>query len=154
MATVSADNLKLVPLPKNTMVVARENGRMYVVDYSEFPQLDDPAVVDWDISVSKMLIGKIQLSRTQMTQIHGVECENVVHTGQLPEGATTDFKMTVFGTLDGKNLALTVDPVIHTDEDGYIRGDCRMTAKNASIQIRGTYNVNTMIVTASVAGRR
>ena len=41
MATVIAENLKQVPLPKNTMIVARDSGRLYVVDFTEFPQLDD-----------------------------------------------------------------------------------------------------------------
>ena len=55
MAT--ALNLRLIPAPKDTMIVARQDGRLYVVDFREFPHLDDPAAVDWDISVSKLVVG-------------------------------------------------------------------------------------------------
>lgn len=154
MATVSADNLKQVPLPKNTMVVAREDGRLYVVDFTEFPNLDDPSVIDWDISVSKMLIGKVQSTRTSVITVEEIECENIVHTEQYPAGASTDFKLTLFGTLDGKNQALQVDPVVEIDEGGYVNAHCRMTAKNFSVMVRGTYNVNTLTVTVHNSGRR
>lgn len=154
MATVIAENLKQVPLPKNTMIVARDNGRLYVVDFTEFPQLDDPSVIDWDISVSKMLIGKVQSTRTSMITVEEIECENIVHTSQFPAGATADFKMTVYGSLDGKNQELQVDPHVKTDEGGYVNAQCRMTAKNFSVMIRGTYNINTLTVTVHNAGRR
>lgn len=154
MATVNPDNLKQVPLPKNTMVVARQNGRLYVVDFTEFPHLDDPSVVDWNVSVSKLLIGKIQQSRTKLQTLEEIECENIVRTAQFPSGTTEDFKLTVFGTLDGKNQAMSVDPTIANEEGGYVHATCRLTAKNFEIQLRGTFNVNTLVVTTHPAGRR
>lgn len=153
MATESS-NLKQVPLPKNTMVVAQESGRLYVVDFTEFPHLDDPGVVDWDVSVSKLIIGKIQQSRTKLQTLEEIECENIVRTEQFPEGTTKDFQLTVFGTLDGKNQTLETEPVIASEEGGYVNARCRLTAKNFEIQLRGTFNVNTLVVTIHPAGRR
>jgi hypothetical protein len=153
MAT-EANNLKQVPLPKNTMVVARQNGRLYVVDFTEFPHLDDPTVVDWDVSVSKLIIGKIQQSRRQLQTLEEIECENIVRTEQFPEGTTKDFQMTVFGTMDGKNQTIESEPVIATEDGGYVNARCRLTAKNFEIQLRGTFNVNTLVVTMHPAGRR
>jgi hypothetical protein len=153
MAT-EANNLKQVPLPKNTMVVSRQNGRLYVVDFTEFPHLDDPSVVDWNVSVSKLIVGKIQQSRTQVQTLEEIECENIVRTEQFPDGTTKDFQLTVFGSLDGKNQALEVEPTIATEDGGYVRAACRLTAKNFEIQLRGTFNVNTLAVTMHRAGRR
>ena len=153
MAT-DPNNLRQVPLPKNTMVVARNDGKLYVVDFTEFPHLDDPSVIDWDLSVSKLLIGKIQQSRARLQTLEEVECENIVHTEQFPEGTTKDFQMTIFGTLDGKNAEIEHEPVIAEDEGGYVQAACRLTAKNFEIQLRGTFNVNTLAVTLHPAGRR
>lgn len=153
MAT-EANNLKQVPLPKNTMVVATEAGALYVVDFTEFPHLDDPSVINWDISVSKLVIGKLQQTRTRMLTLEEIECENIVHTEQYPEGTTKDFQMTVFGTIDGKNPAIIAEPTIAEDEGGYVSAKCRLTAKNFEIQLRGTFNVNTLVVTTHSAGRR
>lgn len=154
MATISADNLKLVPLPKNTLVVAREDGRLYTVDFTEFPQLDDPAMVDWAISVSKLMIGKLQNTRTKLLTLEEIEVENIVHTQQFPTGSVKDFQLTVFGALDGHNNDITVDPHVSLDEGGYVKAKCRVTATNFGIQIRGTYNVNTVQVVFHQSGRR
>lgn len=154
MATVSSDTLKQVPLPKNTMVVAREDGQLYVVDFTEFPQLDDPALIDWDLSVSKLIVGKIQPTRTRMVTLEEIECENIVPTGQFPVGSDKDFQITVFGSIDGKNNEITREPYMDIDEGGYVRANCRLSAKNFQIQLRGTYNVNTISVTFHMAGRR
>lgn len=153
MATV-ADNLKLVPLPKNTLIVARENGRLYTVDFTEFPQLDDPAVIDWNISVSKLIVGKIQSTRAQMLTLEEVEVENIVHTMQFPVGTAKDFQMTIFGSHDGKNNTITAEPSLAIDEGGYVIATCRLTAKNFQVQVRGTYNINTMTIAYHPAGRR
>jgi hypothetical protein len=136
------------------MVVAREDGRLYVVDFTEFPHLDDPDVVDWGISVSKLMVGKIQQSRTQLQTLEEIECENIVRTAQFPEGTTKDFQMTVFGSLDGKNQELEVEPTIVSEDGGYVKAVCRVTAKNFEVQLRGTFNVNTLTVTMHRAGRR
>lgn len=152
MAT--ADTLKQVPLPKNTMVVARNSGQLYVVDFTEFPHLDDPSIIDWNISVSKLLLGKLQQTRSQLTQLLGVECENIVHTEQFPTGTTKDFQLVVFGTLDGKNPVLEQEIPVAEDEGGYVNAPCRFTARNFEIQLRGTFNVNTLVVTVHQGGRR
>lgn len=154
MADLTANNLKEIPLPKNTVAVAREDGRIYVLDFSEMPHLDDAGAIDWDVSISKIILSKIQQSRTRLLTIEEIEMENAVHTNQTPTGATSDLKMTVFGSLDGKNDTITVDPVITEDDGGYLLGKCRVTAKNFAIMLRGVYNINTIQVTMHQNGRR
>jgi len=154
MATLTAENLKLVPLPKNTMVVAKQDGRLYTVDFSEYPQLDDPGAVDWNASVSKLIIGKLQNTRTRLLTLEEVEIENVVHTEQFPSGSVKDFQVTLFGSLDGHNNEITVEPTVARDFGGLVKVRCRITATNFGIQIRGTYNINTLQVTFHQNGRR
>ena len=79
MATISVEEFKQVPLPKNTVAVARADGRIYTVDFTEMPQLDDPGAIDWDVSVAKILIGKIQQSRERY------QIEHLLQT-DLPQG--------------------------------------------------------------------
>lgn len=154
MVDLVANNLKEVPLPKNTVAVAREDGRIYIVDFTECPQIDDPGVIDWDISVAKLLLSKIQMTRTRLCTLEEVEIENINHTQQLPPGAATDTAVTIFGTLDGKNEAITVTPKVAIDDGGYILAKCRVTAVNFGIQVRGSYNINTIVVTIHNNGRR
>ena len=153
MATI-AENLKLIPLPKNTMVVARRDGRLFIVDFTEFPQLDDPTAIDWDLSVSKIIIGKLQLIRSRVVSIEGVEIENVVRTQQVPSGATSDLEVTLYGATDGKNIDMTFNPTKTYESDSLVEYGCRATAENFSLQLRGTYNVNTIVFTLHNHGRR
>lgn len=154
MATLVADNLKEVPLPKNTVAVAREDGRIYIVDFSEFPHLDDAGAVDWDVSVSKILISKIQLTRSKLTTMEEIELENVVHTNQIPTGMHSDLQVTLHGSLDGHADTVTSTPKVVADSDGYIKVNCRLTAKNFGVMLRGVYNINTIQVTLHQSGRR
>ena len=154
MATLIADNLKEVPLPKNTVAVAREDGRIYLVDFSEFPHLDDAGAVDWDVSVSKLMLSKIQLTRTKLVTMEEVELENIVHTNQLPTGLHSDLQVTLHGSLDGKSDSITTVPQVMADDEGYIKVNCRVTAKNFGVMLRGVYNLNTIQVTLHQSGRR
>lgn len=154
MATTPADNLKAVPLPKNTMVVAREDGRLYVVDFTEYPQLDDPGAVDWDVSVAKLILGKIQHTRSRYLTMEEIILENVIHTGQAPTGTSADLEVTLFSSLDGKNISETSKPYVAENDGQYIKLTTRKTAQNFSIQIRGAYSLNTIALTFHNAGRR
>lgn len=143
-----------VPLPKNSMLVAREDGQLFQVDFTEFPNLNSPGLVDWDLSVSKLLISKIQLTRSRFVTIDEMTFENIVRTGQTPSGATGDLEITLYNTLDGKNVAAEHFPSVMTEDDGFIHLDTRVTGQNFAVQLRGTYNINTMTVTLHQNGRR
>lgn len=151
---VVPDSFKQIPLPKKTVAIARKDGRVYMLDFSEYPQAEDPSLIDWDLSVSKILISKIQLSRTRVQTLEEITMENIVHTQRTPTGTDKDVELTVFGTLDGKNEALQIEPNTVIDDDGFIRANCRVTAMNFGIMLRGTYNINTITVTIHPAGRR
>ena len=154
MATLIAENLKAAPLPKNTLVVAREDGRLYVVDFSERPQRSDSAEIDWDVSIAKIIVGKLQQSRTRLLTVEEVEFENVTHSGQSLPGASADLQLSLSGSLDGKNESFTVIPTTSIDDDGYVLAKCRVTAKNFSLQVVGSYIMNTVQVTVHQSGRR
>lgn len=148
------ESFKQSPLPKNTVAVAREDGRIYMVDFTESPQLDDAGSIDWGLSISKLIVAKVQQVRSRLGTLEEIEIENITHTDQRPPGALTDTELTVFGTLDGKNDTLTVMPKVAIDDGGYILAKCRVTAMNFAIQLRGTYNINTMVITIHNNGRR
>lgn len=152
MAT--AENLKLIPSPKDTMVVAREDGRLYVVDFSYNPELDDPNAVDWALSVSKILIGKLQQNRSRLLTLEEIEFENVITTNQAPALGEEDKAVTVYGSLDGKNISSTITPHLAEDLGEFLRYTTRLTATNFSIQLRGTYALNTITCVYHSNGRR
>ncbi len=152
MATSSP--LRLVPAPKDTMIVARPNGRLYVVDFRDFPHLDDPGAVDWSVSISKIILGKLQERRSRHLTLEEIELENTVQTNQPPPGSAQDMQITVYGSLDGKNQDIQVSPTIRERDNGYVHASCRVTAKNFEIQLRGTYNINTIVLTYHNHGRR
>lgn len=148
MATLVADNLKAAPLPKNTLIVAREDGRLYVVDFSERPQLADPNEIDWDVSTAKIQIAKIQQTRTRLITMEEVELENVT----TPPGRQKS--LTLFGSLDGKTDTIKVNPTISEYDGGFISAKCRVTAKNFGLQLQGAYILNTVQITYHQNGRR
>ena len=143
-----------VPAPKDTLIVAQQSGRLYTADFREYPQLDDSTAVDWDISISKIIVGKLTQVRTRYLTLEEIECENTVQTSQPAPGTSTDLKLTVFGSLDGKNNDFTVDPTVVDRDNGYVKAVCRATAKNFAVQLRGTYNINTIVLTFHNHGRR
>lgn len=153
MATVN-EALVSISSAKNTMIVAQLDGRLYTVDFTDHPELDYPDAVNWDISVSKVILAKVQHSRTRHQTLEEIEFENVYPTGQVPAGYTGDYEITVFGKTDGGAEDLTVSPTVVQEEEGYIRAVCRATAKNFSIQLRGTYTLNTIALTYHLHGKR
>ena len=151
---MATPNLALVPAPKDTLIVARADGRLYTVDFREYPHLSDPAKVDWTISISKIVVGKLQQNRTRWLTLEEIELENVVQTSQPAPGTLTDMGLTVFGSQDGKNIDSTVIPHIAERDNSYVRAQCRVTAKNFQVQLRGTYNTNTITLTYHNHGKR
>lgn len=145
MATV---NLVQSPHPKDTLIVARQDGRLYLADFREYPHLDFSDAVDWSIAPAKLMVGKVQHTRTRLQTLQQIEVENVVDTEvQNPE-------LTIFGTLDGKTPAFQTPVSLPEESDGYLTGNCRVTAKNFEVMLTGVYNVNTMVLTYNIHGRR
>lgn len=151
---LDAESMKQAPLPKNTVVVARADGRLYTVDFTENPQLDDASAIDWGISVSKLIVGKIQQTRTRLLTLEEISVENITHTLQPLPGNIADTVIAVSGALDGKNESFTKLPTVSIDEGGLVEAKCRVTATNFAIQLTGTYNINTIQVTVHQNGRR
>jgi hypothetical protein len=154
MASMILDSMLDVALPKTTVIVAQESGRLYAVDFTECPHIDDPGLIDWDASVAKLLVSKIAMSRSRLTTLEEIEFENITHTGEEPAPGQGDLGITVFATLDGKNVETSSTPYVAIDEGNYVRANCRITGKNLGIMLRGTYNINSVVVTLHQAGRR
>lgn len=143
------------PSVKRTMMAARLDGRIYQIDFSENPQLDDPTLVDWDISISKIILGKFQFTRTRAVTLDELEFENIVRSGQFPGDSTTDLEVAVFQSLDGKNPEPAVTALYTANElGGLLHMNTRLTGQNFSVQLRGVYNLNTLIFTTHNNGRR
>ena len=154
MATVEVTEPLSTPEVKRTMLVALRNGKLMRVDFSESPHLDDPNLVDWDLSVSKIFVGKFQMQRTRALTLEEIEIEKITHTGEVPTGAAGDTELTVYHTIDGRNPEPRVLPPVSIDEGGLVKYSCRVTGQNFSIGLRGTFNLNTIILTTHNNGRR
>lgn len=143
-----------IPAPKDTMIVGRGDGRLYVVDFTECPQLTTATDIDWSLSVSKIIVGKLQQNRSRWITLEELEFENIAQTDQNMPGALSDVEITLYGTQDGKNVNNITFPVIVTREGSYIHAKCRMTAKNFQVGLCGTYNINTIVFTYHNHGKR
>lgn len=143
-----------LPTPKRTMFLVTATGRMYTVDFSEKPQLNDPGLIDWNLSVAKMLLGKFQLTRTRAVTLEEIEIENTVRTDQFPAGSALDLEVVVYTSLDGRTPENPIHPVVTHESDGLVHLKTRTTGQNFSMQLRGVYSVNTIIFTTHQNGRR
>ena len=146
MTTLPAENLKSVPLPKNTMIVARQDGRLYIVDFTLNPFIEGSSDVDWSISGAKIILGKIQHTRVRYLSMDEVVLENVI--------PSDNFNVTLFSSLDGKNISNSTVLVPAESDGQYVKFNARKTAQNFSVQVSGVYNLNTLAVTFHNAGRR
>lgn len=151
---MALDPLNEVPLAKRNLGVLTRTGQTYRVDFSERPQQLSPEKVDWNISLSKAVFGKFQFSRSRAATLDEIEFENILHTGYLPPGATSDLKVTVPYSIDGKNITGIKDPIVLEDSPEYIKCAYRVTGRNFSVQLSGQFNVNTFILTGHLSGRR
>lgn len=151
---MALDPLNEVPLAKRNIGVLTRTGQTYRLDFSERPQEIPPDTIDWELSQSKAIFGKFQFSRSRTTTLDEIEFENVVHSQYIPTGQLTDLKVTVPYSLDGKNITGIKDPVVLSDSPEYIRCAYRVTGRNFSVQLSGQFNLNTVILTGHVSGRR
>ena len=152
MATLPV--LDIFPTLKDMLVVAQADGRLYTVDFSEYPNRENPADINWNISISKIILARLQHTRTRLQTLEELEFENVVSTGQTPPGMTNDYEVTIFGQVDGGSPSIQVNPTLVQKDEGYLHYATRVTAKNFSIQLRGTYNINTISLTYHLNGKR
>lgn len=159
---MTVESLKLLPAPKDTMLVAARDGRLYLVDFSEYPHLDDPTEIDWAKSKSKIVLGKLQYVRGRWITLEEIEFENVTQPYltqdncpqcQIPDGLQNS-QVTVFGSDDGKNITSTSHPYTLNQDGRYMHTGCRVTAKNFQVQLTGIYNINTITLTFHNHGKR
>ena len=100
------------------------------------------------------MLGKIQHTRTRHLTMEEIEFENIVHTGQIVPEGTSDVELTLFSSQDGKNISEISNPTVAISDGSYMKYVTRKTAQNFSIQLTGTYNLNTISLTFHNAGRR
>lgn len=139
---------------KRTLGVLMSSGQVYRVDFTEYPQLPDPDKINWELSQSKLIVGKIQNSRTRTVTLQELELENVIHTGEIPAGETLDTVVKIAYTLDGHTNEALYTPALLRGSGEYQKYGARITGKNVSIQLSGHFNVNTLIATLVNNGRR
>lgn len=151
MATIS-EQFRFTPLPKKTIIVARADGRLYKVDFSDALAYETPELIDWNISKAKAIFGKFQHTRKQNITVEEIELENVVDTEEIATGE--QFAVVIPYSLDGKNIAGTITPALAEQSGNYRHMMTRLTAKNFSIEIAGRFNLNTIQLKYHLAGNR
>ena len=151
MATIG-EQFRFTPLPKKTIVVARQDGRLYKVDFSDALAYEAPQLIDWNISKSKAILGKFQHVRKENITLEEIEMENVVDVSELIPGEA--FSVKVPYSLDGKNITNTATPAVYAASGNYKHLMTRITAKNFSIEIAGRFNLNTIQLKYHIAGNR
>lgn len=97
-------------------------------------------------STGVLVLGKLQATHGSMTQLLGVECENV------PIGSDVD--CTSMAALDGKKDITLVEGSDLNKAGNLTEYGFRYTAKNHSIILKGRYNLTTVLVRYALAGRR
>lgn len=144
-----------IPLPKRNITCLQPDGRVYRVDFSEKPFLENPELINWDISYGKMVIGKFQLTRNRFLTVDEMELENVYNPGfPIGELPAANLSIRLSAALNGKDTDTIIDPVIVERTDDYVRCATRLTAKNLSILIGGQYNMTSFTLTSHIHGRR
>jgi len=94
------------------------------------------------------MFGKIALTRKTLTTIQGVLVDNV------GEG-NTNFTLSIATTLDGKELQFSLNDPVARDMNSTTRDYLtRVTGVNHVLLLGGSFNLNSIEITSSVAGRR
>lgn len=94
-----------------------------------------------------LLLGKYQLTRTQLCTMQGFDIENV-------DLANTAFSCLVLSTLDGKTFVSAAIPNNPSNGTLVKRFDCRIAGENHSILFKGAFNLVSTILRMSRQGRR
>jgi hypothetical protein len=129
---IAADSFDI---PRHSIGLVRSDGLVYFAEFDAHAAASDAV----------MILGKYQLDRGKALQLHTVEVENIK--------AGTNFSMKALPSLDGKNT--TTVPLPSVEEAGFLRTfNTRLSAKNFSLLMTGTFSLNSLILTFSATGRR
>lgn len=120
-------------ISKESIAFLLSTGEVQIVDFSA------PAT-----SSGVLILGKLQFTRSRLFTLLGVEIENV------ESGATLD--VSDQASLDGKNFT-TVEGKLATSDDNIREYAFRITGKNHSVVLIGQFNVVTLQVRYTTAGR-
>lgn len=140
---LKVDHVDVVDYIADQAEIARESigivaadGALQVVDMSADANVTDAVAV----------LGKLQLSRTRGVQLLAVEAENV-----QPED---NFTLTDLVSYNGKTLDIAVTGTLQSSVEDYRKYNFRTTGKNHTLAIAGKFDLTTLLVTFSSAGRR
>lgn len=116
------------------------DGTIVSVDFTLFSSVAD----------GTLILGKYQFVRSRFLQLQEIEIENLnTATGNIP------LQLTVAPSQDGKNWDSPVSTLTPTVTDGqYVKYTPHITAKNHSLILQGQFNLNTVILSFNIHGRR
>ena len=125
----------IVEIPKQSISFLQADGTVLVVDY-------DPYIAN---TQGLILLGKYQYVRGRLLTLEEIDVENVMRW--------SNFKCVLFSALDGKNMTnKTLAPVDNASQLGTF--NTRTTALNHSIMFQGGFNVESIVLTFHVNGKR
>jgi hypothetical protein len=146
---VSYDDLAEVPYNSVTITGGRATRTRQSVAFLLQDGTVKLAVMDMreldssDTSESFVLIGKIQLSRSRLTNLHTVEVEGM-----------TAGSVHAIRSVDGRTFDLAEVGTLRTSTDDYREyGFDMLTGKNYAVLVRGNYYLSSLLLTAGLDGR-
>jgi hypothetical protein len=95
---------------------------------------------------SVIVLGKYQLLRSRLMTMDGISLENIE--------ATSNCEVLLATTYDGKDQAVLSTPALVSKSSQVRNYACRVTGVNHSVIIKGTFNLNTIMLDSHVNGRR
>lgn len=123
--------------PRGSLAFIQTNGVVKTVDFG----FDAPA------PDAVLFLGKYQMVRQRMTELHEVELENV--------NIGADFSVTALPTLDGKTYIAAQDGYLLEENPDFRRYTFRdIVGTNISLRMKGRFNMISLLLWMSQHGRR
>lgn len=121
-------------IAKETVAFVLSTGEVEILDFSAT-----------NSGTGVVILGKLQARRTRLLNLLGIEVENV----DLGDTLTVTSEV----SLDGKSTSLT-DATLKSEVANLRTYSIRSTGLNHSIMLIGKFNLTTLLITYTIAGRR
>lgn len=122
--------------PKKQLALIQSNGLVKTLEFASGIESEDAVV----------MLGKFQYVRQRLLQLDSVEVETVDPVGT--------FELYDFQTLDGKTISSFTPGIENTVGNGAKKFSFRCTAMNHSLLMKGTFRLNSLLLSFNVHGSR
>lgn len=146
------------PDPRRTCMFVSNTGKLTLMT-AEYNDLKYGSIViaGGEFVGSLILLGKYQLARSEMTTLHRIDIEGVSMNNP-------SMQVSMYKSLDGKTVDVPLfigleqstigTPILTYSGENIRKYETRFTGVNHSILIQGVFNINSMSLWVTKAGRR